>query len=103
MPRLHEALRVIFCVFFLIFRTFYWPIGSFRYWRDALAALGGAAPVHSTPCHVFILAANVGLTGLQFYWTKLILEGLAAKLAESDASAKPKSRAKSPAKGLKGA
>ena len=65
--------------------------------------MGGAAPVHSTPCHVFILAANVGLTGLQFYWTKLILEGLAAKLAESDASAKPKSRAKSPAKGLKGA
>ena len=35
--------------------------------------------------------------------SSFILEGLAAKLAESDASAKPKSRAKSPAKGLKGA
>ena len=34
-----ELCRVIFCILFLIFRTCYWPLESYKYWVDALACL----------------------------------------------------------------
>ena len=50
---------------------------SYEYWVDALAALNGAVPVHNYPAHYLLLASNVGLTGLQFYWTSLIVRAIA--------------------------
>jgi len=88
MPGAQEACRVLFCVVFLVFRTFYWPLESYKYWRDALAALGGAVPVHSHAAHLFLLLSNVGLTGLQFFWTSLIAKGIAEKLAPPTKGAK---------------
>ena len=56
------------------------PIESYRYWVDALAALNGEVPVHSHAAHIFLLASNIFLTSLQFYWTSLIFRGIAEKL-----------------------
>jgi len=75
-----ELCRVLFCVLFLVFRTCYWPLESYKYWVDALACLNGDAPVHSYPAHIFLLVSNIGLTTLQFYWTTLIFAGIAEKL-----------------------
>ena len=47
---------------------------------DALAALNGEVPVHSHAAHLFLLASNIFLTSLQFYWTSLIISGIAKKL-----------------------
>jgi hypothetical protein len=81
MVGVQEACRVAFAVLFLIFRTAYWPIESYKYWSDALATLNGrnAHGVHSYPAHLFLLLANIGLTGLQFYWTTLIFKAIADK------------------------
>jgi len=78
-----EACRVLFCIVFLAFRTIYWPIESYKYWCDALAALNGEVIVHSHAAHLFLLLANIGLTGLQFFWTTLIFRGIAEKLKPS--------------------
>ena len=80
LPAAVEACRVAFCVAFLAFRTFYWPVESYKYWTDALAVLNGALPVHNRPAHVFLLFSNAGLTLLQWYWTSLIANGIAEKL-----------------------
>jgi len=83
MPAMQEHCRVLFCIIFLIFRTVYWPIESYKYWVDELAAFDGAAPIHNHAAHYFLLFANVGLTGLQFYWTTLIFKGIAEKFSPS--------------------
>jgi hypothetical protein len=84
-----EVSTALFCVAFLTFRTVYWPIEAYKFWCDELATLvGGSAPVHSWPAHIFLLVANIGLTGLQFYWTTLIFKGVADKLAPAKQKAK---------------
>merc|ERR1712087_444160 len=83
MPSVLEASRVLFVIVFLLVRTIYWPIESYKYWVDALAVLNGAAPVHNFAAHIFLLASNIGLTGLQFYWTTLIFRAIAEKFAPS--------------------
>mmetsp|Transcript_61484 Transcript_61484/g.121630 ORF Transcript_61484/g.121630 Transcript_61484/m.121630 type:complete len:124 (-) Transcript_61484:386-757(-) len=87
LPGLQEACRALFCITFITFRTVYWPIESYKYWADALAALGGAIEVHNYAAHYFLLFSNVGLTGLQFFWTTLIFKGIAEKLSPSKSKA----------------
>jgi len=70
--------RGLFCIFFLAIRTVYWPIVSYYFWADELAALNGAVPVHSYFSHIFLLVANIFLTALQFYWTKVIFCDIAS-------------------------
>ena len=92
LPGPTEACRAIFCVVFIIFRTLYWPIESYKYWADALAALNGDIPVHNAAAHYFLLFANVGLTLLQWYWTSLIFNGIAEKLRGGAAAADAKKK-----------
>jgi len=84
MPAVQEVFRVLFCVLFLIYRTVYWPIVSYGFWLDEIAALQGVVPVHSLPAHLFLLVANVGLTALQFFWTSLIFSGIAEKFRPAE-------------------
>ena len=75
MTSLSEVLKMLFAVLFLAIRTAYWPVVSYGFWQDTLGALSDGS-VHSVPAAVIFLVANVGLTGLQFYWTTLIISGI---------------------------
>jgi hypothetical protein len=76
---MHTALNAVFAVLFLVFRTAYWPYVSYGFWSDALSALRGEIPgvqAHSPPAYLVFLAANIGLTGLQWLWTSRVLQGI---------------------------
>jgi hypothetical protein len=76
------AARGLFAVLFVIIRTFYWPYVSYFFWKDMLYALAGRklGRVHSVAAYVFLLAANIGLTSLQFLWTGLIANAVSEAL-----------------------
>ena len=79
---LAEALKPPFALLFLGIRTAYWPLVSLRFWKDCLWALRQPAErVHSSASYAALLAANVGLTLLQFVWTKQIVAGVLEALA----------------------
>lgn len=70
--------RAVFAIFFLLIRTCYWPYVSFQFWKDMLFALAGrkTGRVHSVGAYIFLLAANIGLTSLQFLWTGMIISAI---------------------------
>ena len=76
--QLLSAFQATFALFFVGFRTFYWPYVSLHFWADSVAALRGEAgtspAVHSGAAFALFLVANVGLTGLQLLWTTKILK-----------------------------
>ena len=78
-PKITEACTVSFAVLFLIFRSVYWPIVSYQFWRDSLGAYADGT-MHSTSAMCTFLVANIGLTSLQFVWTRLILIGILEKV-----------------------
>lgn len=85
--RAELALKAIFAVLFLGFRTIYWPIVSFSFWSDCLSALRADTPglqAHSTIAYSLFLFANAGLTGLQWFWTTKIVRGIAQAVAGED-------------------
>jgi len=89
-PLCHQICQGIFALFFLAIRTIYWPIVSFGFWRDSLFMLSGQGPVpvHSTFAYCFLLAANIGLTSLQFLWTGQILSAIKNALGGGAAQGK---------------
>ena len=116
LPGTTEALRSLFAVIFLIVRTAYWPIVSAGFWSD-IFALGTAGQITNQFAAGFFLVANVGLTGLQLFWTRMIVNGIrqmlrgggspaeevppkptAAKASKSPAEVRSKSLAEAPAK-----
>mmetsp|Transcript_21179 Transcript_21179/g.65127 ORF Transcript_21179/g.65127 Transcript_21179/m.65127 type:complete len:249 (-) Transcript_21179:54-800(-) len=74
----NEAVRPFFAVIFLVVRSVYWPLVSYHFWVASLAHWPSDALEVTTFCVV-----NVLLTGLQGYWTYLILIGL-YKIATGD-------------------
>lgn len=72
------AARGIFALKFVAIRTLYWPYVSYYFWKDMLYALAGRkiGRVHSVAAYLFLLAANIGLTSLQFVWTGLIVSAV---------------------------
>jgi len=75
LPAATEALRTLFAVIFLVVRTCYWPIVSAGFWSDVIA-LHGEGALHDRFAAGFFLLANVGLTGLQLFWTTMIIDGI---------------------------
>jgi hypothetical protein len=74
--------KVLFAVLFVAIRTIYWPIVSCGFWSDCLFALRSPkARVHSMAAYLFLLLSNIGLTGLQFVWTREIYAAVADTLA----------------------
>jgi len=70
-----EALKSIFAVLFLAFRTAYWPFVCYVFWGDMLSVLSdGTCHSHAT-AYIF-LGAQVFLTGLQWLWTGKIISGI---------------------------
>jgi len=78
-PSLVEVFQIAFAITFLIFRTCYWPVVSYQFWSDSLEAMN-TNKVHSEFAYGTFLVANIGLTGLQWFWTTKILGGIANKL-----------------------
>ena len=74
-----EASQTLFALTFVLVRSLYWPLVSGQFWLDLLEVWNAGA-VHSTLAMVTFLVANVGLTGLQLYWTTLILKAAAEKV-----------------------
>lgn len=75
----HGRSRIVFAVLFLLVRIVIWPVISLGFWQDAIAVLADGS-VHSVPAISFVLVANVFLTGLQFVWGRLVVEGIHKKL-----------------------
>ena len=78
--------REVFAAFFIVFRTFYWPVVSFYFWRASLKALQEGTAKADWVVYTF-LTVNVLLTSLQFFWSKLIFESLlkiARKVPDKD-------------------
>ena len=78
-----RGLQAAFAVLFILFRTFYWPLVSFHFWSDSMAALSAddAAPpgvprAHSVAAYAVFLVANLGLTSLQLLWTTKIVRAV---------------------------
>merc|ERR1712166_1190831 len=78
-PSLVEVFQIAFAITFLIFRTCYWPVVSYQFWSDSFEAMN-TNKVHSEFAYGTFLVANIGLTGLQWFWTTKILGGIANKL-----------------------
>lgn len=78
-PAVNEAFRVSFAVSFLIVRCVYWPFVCVDFWRHLLAS---SAPFYLT---VWWYMANIGMTGLQYFWGWLVVKGI-WKLIKGDKS-----------------
>lgn len=85
LPTATELLRAVFAISFLIVRTFTWPVVSFGFWSDVFV-VGQAGGVHSYFAMGFFLVANIGLTGLQWFWTTLIIDGIRKTLSNGKKS-----------------
>ncbi len=79
----NEVSRIIFAIAFIIIRLIMWPyIGITKFWVGSvdLVKTGNA---HSNFVVIFVLAANLFLTGLQFLWGYKIFGFLLPKKASS--------------------
>ncbi len=64
----NEVSRVIFAIAFIIIRLIMWPyIGITKFWVGSVD-LVKTGHAHSNFVVIFVLAANLFLTGLQFLW-----------------------------------
>ena len=79
-PVANENVRIVFAVLFLFCRGFYWPFVSISFWRSALDALAAGDPTVSAGVVYVFLVCNIMMTGLQWYWTSIILKALYFKL-----------------------
>lgn len=64
---LNEFSRISFALSFVLIRLLYWPYFSLDFWRGSIELIA-SGKAHSNFVVGFFLAANVFLTGLQFFW-----------------------------------
>jgi len=74
-PIICEGTRHMFAYAFLFFRGFYWPYSSIWFWFTSSAVLAAGTPLLFPSWVVYTFCVcNVLMTGLQWYWTSLILK-----------------------------
>lgn len=83
MPAAFEGVRTVFAAIFLVVRNLYWPYVCAEFWRDSMTELGAAAPRQPKGVVIAFLAANILLTGLQFFWGSKIVKAIVEKAKKS--------------------
>jgi len=84
---LNEVVRTLFGVTFLVVRCGWWPVVTYNFWADMLAAEGplhgalasresGAWGLTYHSLALIFCVCNVALTGLQFHWGSIIVAAL---------------------------
>lgn len=68
-PRLMVVSRVTFAVLFMVFRVAAWTIVSLLFWYDTISRYPNIPNFGALFC-----IGNLGLTGLQYYWAKMIVK-----------------------------
>jgi hypothetical protein len=66
-PTLNELCRVSFALSFIVLRLIVWPYVSYTFWVGSINLLQ-SGEAHSSFVVFVFLAANIFLTGLQFFW-----------------------------------
>jgi hypothetical protein len=80
---INEICRISFALSFIVLRLIVWPYVSYGFWVGSLNLLQ-SGEAHS-PLVVFVfLAANIFLTGLQFFWGSKIFGFLFKKSDKKD-------------------
>jgi len=65
--------KAIFFFCFIYFRLVLWSIVNFSFWKDTLSTLADQKS-HCPAVAVYFLAANLILSGLQFYWGWILIK-----------------------------
>jgi hypothetical protein len=68
-PRLMVASKVTFAVLFMVFRVAAWTIVNLLFWYDTISRYPDIPKFGILFC-----IGSLGLTGLQYYWAKLIMK-----------------------------
>ena len=77
-PSLFRLSSYSFGVSFIIIRMIMWPYICYDFWMDSIYLIQ-SGEAHSNLVVVTFLVANVFLTGLQFFWGKLIFDIILGK------------------------
>jgi hypothetical protein len=85
---LFQITQVSFALSFVAIRLVWWPMVSYPFWLESVAALKGETNAHSPFVIGFFLLSNVFLTFLQFFWGVQIVQGALGLGADKSTSKK---------------